>query len=100
MRRAQVLLLSAALVTALPASSSVAQQGTAGLPLVPLGYCRLTTTLASAGGLSSCSGTYATGIPSRANVLVLRAEAQTVRYPDDGVTAPTSTVGMPLLVAD
>lgn len=71
-----------------------AQIATPGQPLVPLGYCQLTSLSAST-GLSSCSG----GIPATANAVVLRAEAQALRYRDD-LVAPSATVGMPMAVAD
>jgi hypothetical protein len=75
---------------ALPARA----QGTPGLPLAAIGFCQLAP-LASATTLSSCSG----GIPARARLVALRAEGATVRYRDDG-TAPTATVGQPILVGD
>ena len=55
---------------------------------VPLGYQQLAS-LSSAAGLT---------VPAGATHVLLQAEAQTVRFRDDG-TAPTATVGMPLLVA-
>lgn len=63
-----------------------------GQPVVPLGYCQLTSIDAST-LVSSCSG----GIPVGANFAVVQPEAQAIRYRDDG-TAPTSSVGMPLAV--
>jgi hypothetical protein len=69
---------------------------TVGQPMVSLGYCQLTS-LGSSTGLASCSG----GVPAGANAVILRAEAQALRYRTDGVTtAPTSSVGMPILIAD
>jgi hypothetical protein len=65
-----------------------------GQPLVPLGYCQLTS-LGSSTLLSTCSG----GIPTGANVVILKAEAQALRWRDDG-TAPTSSAGMPIATAD
>jgi len=77
----------------LPAHAQVA---TPGIPMTPLGYCQLTSLSAST-GLASCSG----GIPAGTNAVIIRAEAQALRYRLDGATtAPTSSVGMPLLVAD
>lgn len=67
-----------------------AQVTTPGLPIVPLGYCQLATLTAST-LLSSCSG----GIPTGATAAYIQAEAQAVRYRDDG-TAPTASVGMPI----
>lgn len=55
----------------------------------PLGYCQLTSMAAST-ALSTCAG----GVPAGATLAQLCAEAQAVRYRDDG-TAPTATVGMP-----
>lgn len=69
-----------------------AQVTTPGLPIAPLGYCQITS-ISAAKLLSSCSG----GIPAGANAVVLEAEAQAIRYRDDG-TAPTATVGMPIAV--
>lgn len=61
-------------------------------PLVPLGYCQLTS-IDAATALSACSG----GIPSGARLAYLIPEAQAIRYRDDG-TSPTSGVGFPLAV--
>ena len=60
--------------------------------VTPLGYCQLTS-LAASTQLSACTG----GIPTGASVADIIVEAQAVRYRDDG-TAPTATVGMPLVV--
>lgn len=65
-----------------------------GARAVPLGYCQLTT-LSSSSALASCSG----GIPAGATSARIVAEAQAVRYRDDG-TAPTSGVGMPLATGE
>lgn len=73
------------------AGAAVAQVGQR---LVPLGYCQLTS-IDTAVLVSSCSG----GIPDGTNVVLMRAETQAVRYRDDG-TNPTTTVGMPMLIAD
>jgi hypothetical protein len=54
----------------------------------PLGYVQLTS-LASATGLSN--------IPAKATTALLCAEAQAIRWRDDGV-APTATVGMQIAV--
>lgn len=59
-----------------------------GQRFVPLGYQQLTS-LGSAATLT---------VPTGATCALLSAEAQTVRFRDDG-TAPTASVGMPLLVA-
>jgi hypothetical protein len=62
---------------------------------VPLGYCQIAAaTLASVTGLASCSG----GIPAGANMILMQAEAQNIRWRDDG-TNPTTAVGMLLLSA-
>lgn len=87
MRR--LFLAAALLLAALPAR---AQIGTPDLPLVPLGYCQLTSVDTST-LISSCSG----GIPAGATSALIVAEAQAIRYRDDGV-APSATVGMPLAV--
>lgn len=54
---------------------------------VPLGYQQITS-LSAAEGLT---------VPSGATVAIIAAEAQAVRYRDDGV-APTASVGMPVAV--
>jgi hypothetical protein len=82
-------LILAAALTALVCQAA-AQVTVPGLRTVPLGYCQLTS-LATAAKLSDCSG----GIPAGANLAYIEAEAQAVRYRDDG-TAPTGTVGMPI----
>lgn len=68
-----------------------------GVRLVPLGYCQLvapnTATL-----VSSCAG-FSTFLANGANVMIVRADTQAIRWRDDG-TSPSATVGMPLLVAD
>lgn len=56
--------------------------------MIPLG-CEQLTSISSAVPLSS--------IPASANAVLLTAEAQAVRYRDDGV-APTSSVGILLSV--
>jgi hypothetical protein len=71
-----------------------AQIAVPGVPMLPLGTCQLTS-LAASTGLASCSG----GIPTGANAVVLRAEAQALRYRSDAGTA-ASTAGVPILVAD
>lgn len=55
----------------------------------PMGYQQITS-LGTATGLT---------VPTGARWAVLQAEAQTLRWRDDG-TSPTATVGMPLEVAD
>lgn len=82
--------LAAALL--IPASPSTAQVAVPGQPLVPLGYCQLTS-IDAAAALSACSG----GIPTGATSAIITAEAQAVRYRDDAVN-PTATVGMPVAV--
>lgn len=78
------------------AAGANAQITVPGQPMTPLGYCQLTS-LGTAAGLASCSG----GIPTGSNAVALRAEAQALRYRADGsTTAPTASVGMPMLVAD
>jgi hypothetical protein len=89
-----VLLCFAALGYALHVSPSRAQIATPGLPMTALGTCQLTSLSAST-GLASCSG----GIPTGANAVVLRAEAQALRYRSDAGAA-ASTAGVPILVAD
>lgn len=85
-------LLAAAIVAAGVGPSDAQMQP--GQPLVALGYCQLAT-LSSSTLLSTCSG----GIPAGANVVVLRGEAQALRWRDDG-TAPTASVGMPMATSD
>jgi hypothetical protein len=71
-----------------------AQIAVPGQSMVATGTCQLTSLSAST-ALASCSG----GIPSGSNAVVLRAEAQALRYRSDaGVAA--STAGVPMLVAD
>lgn len=69
-----------------------AQVAVPGQPLVPLGYCQLTS-IDTAAALSACSG----GIPSGATYAIVTAEAQAVRWRDDAVN-PTTSVGMPVAV--
>ncbi len=87
----------AAAVTAFALCWSVpAQAQIPGQPLTFLGYCQLTSIDASA-ALASCSG----GIPAGTNAIIVRVEAQAVRYRPDGATsAPTTTVGMPIAITD
>jgi len=56
---------------------------------LPLGYQQIT----------SMSATTSLTVPIGANIAVVRTEAQSVRWRDDG-TAPTSSVGIPMLTAD
>lgn len=62
--------------------------GGPGQPLVPLGYCQLTS-IDTAAKLSACAG----GIPAGATSALIVAEAQAIRWRDDG-TNPTASVGM------
>jgi len=82
---------------ALVVSCSYAKaQALPGQPMAFLGYCQLTS-LGSSTALASCSG----GIPTGSNAVLLKAEAQALRYrPDGATTAPTATVGMPIATAD
>lgn len=59
-----------------------------GLRYAPLGYQQIT----SMGTAQSLT------VPAGATSAIITAEAQAVRYRDDG-TAPTATVGMPVAVA-
>lgn len=54
---------------------------------VPVGYQQL-----------ACDTSQALTVPANARFALLKAEVQTVRIRDDG-TAPTTSVGFPLLVA-
>lgn len=65
-----------------------------GQRLVPLGQCQLTS-IDTVALLSACAG----GIPAGSTVAIIKAEAQAVRWRDDG-TAPTATVGMPMATTD
>lgn len=56
--------------------------------LVSLGYQQL-----------PCNTAQPLTVPADAQVALIRAEAQALRWRDDG-TAPTATVGVPMLVAD
>lgn len=88
----RVLKLIAAAMLAMASSQAFAQVAVPGLPMVSLGYCQLTS-IDTAAALSACSG----GIPAGATMASLVAEAQAIRYRDDG-TNPTTTVGFPLAV--
>lgn len=59
--------------------------------VAPLGYCQLTVT-GTAALISTCSG----GIPARTVWATMCLETAAIRWRDDG-TAPTASVGMPLL---
>ncbi len=61
-----------------------------------LGYQQITS-LSSATGLTVPTRDPNTGANVKANFALITAEAQALRWRDDG-TAPTSTVGMPLAV--
>ena len=61
-----------------------------------LGYQQITS-LSSATGLTVPTIDPVTGANVKANFALITAEAQALRWRDDG-TAPTSTVGMPLAV--
>lgn len=89
MRRIGAFLILAAAALSI-GSIAKAQTTTPGLPIVPLGYCQLTS-VGAATKLSSCSG----GIPAGATMAYIEIEAQAARYRDDGV-APTASVGMPI----
>lgn len=58
--------------------------------LAPLGYTQIAD-LSDAVGLGT--------LPTGATVAVIKAEAQAVRWRDDGIN-PTATVGIPMAVAD
>lgn len=89
-------LIKAALLAVLFAAASVSGAlAQAGLTYVPLGYCQLTS-LGSSTALATCNSNV--GIPAGSTRAVISAEAQIVRYRDDG-TAPTSSVGMPIAAA-
>lgn len=81
----------AAAVASMSAWPSAAQVSVPGQPLVPLGYCQLTSIDAST-LLSSCAG-----FPATATLALIQPEAQAIRYRDDG-TAPLAGVGYPLAV--
>ena len=61
-----------------------------------LGYQQITS-LSAATGLTVPTKDPVTGANVKANFALITAEAQALRWRDDG-TAPTSTVGMPLAV--
>lgn len=77
-----LLVVAALLLVTMSADADV------GIRYVPLGYQQITS-LSAAAGLT---------VPDGATSAVIVAEAQAVRYRDDG-TAPTATVGIPLAVA-
>lgn len=70
------------------------QVTTSGLPIVPLGYCQLTS-IDAATAISTCSG----GIPAGATLAIVKVETQAIRWRDDG-TNPTAAVGFPMATAD
>lgn len=61
-------------------------------PMVPVGYCQLAVSTAAL--VSTCTG----GIPIGASVAYLSVETANIRWRDDG-TAPTTSVGMPIVAA-
>lgn len=61
-----------------------------------LGYQQITSLSAST-GLTVPDKDPSTGLSAKANFALITAEAQALRWRDDGV-APTATVGMPLAV--
>jgi len=61
-----------------------------------LGYQQITS-LGTATGLTVPDKDPVTGLNVKANFALITAEAQALRWRDDGV-APTATVGMPLAV--
>lgn len=83
---------AAILVVAMFVMARAEAQMSTGVSVVPLGYCQLTPTSATA--LSACSG----GIPATANMIMMTADTATVRWRDDG-TAPTTTTGLTLIFA-
>lgn len=89
---ASTFLIWECLVALIPASPASAQVAVPGQPLVPLGYCQLTS-IDAAAALTACSD----GIPSGATCAIITAEAQAVRWRDDA-TNPSATVGMPVAV--
>lgn len=78
----KLMLFAALALLATPAAADV------GIQRTPLGYQQITTV---------SSATHLT-VPTGAREAVIIAEAQAVRYRDDGV-APTATVGQPLAVS-
>lgn len=93
MRISKAVLLGAIAALGMMASPARAQVTVPGQPIIPLGYCQLSTLSASV-LLSSCAG----GIPSGSTIALIQAEAQAIRYRDDG-TAPTAAVGLPVAAA-
>lgn len=91
---ASILLLATAVIVLTPIINRVAKAQVAvpGQPLVPLGYCQLTS-IDTAAALTACSG----GIPTGATSAIITAEAQAIRWRDDAVN-PSATVGMPVAV--
>lgn len=73
-------------------SSMAAANADSGIRRVPCGYQQLAVDTAKSLTIPAACGE----APSLA---VIRTEAQAVRYRDDG-TAPTTTVGMPIAIAD
>jgi hypothetical protein len=81
------IVIAATFAAALAVCSPAHAQFT-GQRAVPMGYQQLTS-LATATGLT---------VPAGATCVLLEAEAQIIRFRDDG-TAPTATIGMQLAVA-
>lgn len=82
--------------------STGTEKGTSANPVVTsgapylwtdLGFCSLSS-LGSSTLISACSGTYGSGIPSTATTVLFNFEGANIRSTGDGVTTPTSTVGM------
>jgi hypothetical protein len=71
---------------------SSAAMADSGIRRVPCGYLQVTVTTVQSLTIPAACG-------SNPTLAVIRAEAQAVRYRDDGV-APTATVGQPIAVTD
>lgn len=77
---------------ALLLATLVAAHAESGIRRVPCGFQQLAVDTAKSLTIPAACG----GVPTLA---VIRAEAQALRYRDDGV-APTTTVGMPIAITD
>jgi hypothetical protein len=85
-------MIKLALAAALALVLSSAALADSGIRRVACGYQQLTVTTVQ-------SLTIPVKCGSNPSLVVIKAEAQAVRYRDDG-TAPTATVGMPVAVTD
>lgn len=85
-------MLKTACLAALAAVWLSAAYADSGIRRVPCGYWQATVTTLTAVSIPAACG-------SNPSLAVIKAEAQALRYRDDG-TAPTATVGQPIATSD